>query len=72
MAVLRPVLRIRIEKMRVRMQIQEKISMRMRTHALTELWLASNSKRNLKGQSTEILLPFLTSMDSPRPDFQKF
>ncbi len=41
------VLRIRIEKMRMR--IQEKISMRMRMqiHALTELWLASNSIRNL-------------------------
>jgi hypothetical protein len=45
MAVLRLVLRIRIEKMRMR--IREKISMRMRIHALTELWLASNSKRNL-------------------------
>jgi hypothetical protein len=45
------VLRIRIEKMRMR--IQEKISMRMRIrirmriHALTELWLASESIRNL-------------------------
>ncbi len=45
------VLRIRIEKMRMR--IQEKILMRMRMrirmriHALTELWLASNSIRNL-------------------------
>ncbi len=45
------VLRIRIEKMRMR--IQEKISMRMRMpirmriHAPTELWLASNSIRNL-------------------------
>ncbi len=54
-ATLQPVLRIRIEKMRMR--IQEKISMRirmririrmrMRIHALTELWLASKSIRNL-------------------------
>ncbi len=52
-----PVLRIRIEKMRMR--IQEKISMRMRIrmrmrmriHALAELWLASNSIRNLERDS---------------------
>jgi hypothetical protein len=34
----KPVLRIRIEKMRMR--IQEKISMWMRIHTLTELWRA--------------------------------
>jgi hypothetical protein len=49
------VLRIRIKKMRMR--IQEQISMRMqmlirmqmRIHAPTELWLASNSIRIFKG-----------------------
>ncbi len=72
-----PVLRIRIEKMRMRMRIQEKISMRirmrMRIHAHTELlrpkyWY----KKFLKSQSNEILVPFLTYMERPRPDFQKF
>jgi hypothetical protein len=71
------VLRIRIEKMRMR--IQEKISMRMRMrirmriHALTELWRPKYwYKKFLKGQSSEILVPFLTYMERPRPDFQKF
>ncbi len=82
-----PVLRIRIEKMRMRirmgMRIQEKISMRMRMrirmrmrmriHALTELWRPKYwYKKFLKGQSSEILVPFLTYMERPRPDFQKF
>ncbi len=56
-------LRIRIEKMRMR--IQEKISMRMRIrmriHAHTELWRPKYwYKKFLKGQSSEILVPFLT------------
>jgi hypothetical protein len=56
-----PVLRIGIEKMRMR--IQEKISMRMRMriHALTELWRPKYwYKKFLKGQSSEIFVPFLT------------
>jgi hypothetical protein len=81
---IKPVLRIRIEKMRMRMRmrIQEKISMRMqirmrirmrmRIHALTELWRPKYwYKKFLKGQSSEILVPFLTYMERPRPDFQK-
>ncbi len=77
------VLRIRIEKMRMwmRMRIQEKISMRMRIrmqirmrmriHALTELWRPKYwYKKFSKGQSSEILVPLLTYMDRPRPDFQ--
>ncbi len=73
------VLRIRIEKMRMRMRIQEKISMRMRMrirmliHALTELWRPKYwYKKFLKGQSSEIWVPFLTYMERPRPDFQEF
>jgi hypothetical protein len=63
--------------MRMRMRIQEKISMRirmrMRIHALTELWRPKYCyKKFLKGQSSEILVPFLTYMERARPDFQKF
>jgi hypothetical protein len=57
------VLRIRIEKMRMRMRIKENISirirMRMRIHTLTELWRPKYwYKTFLKGQSSEILVPF--------------
>ncbi len=80
---LKPVLRIRIEKMRMRMRMRIRmrmrmrmrirIRMRMRIHALTELWRPKYwYKKFLKGQSSEILVPFLTYMERPRPDFQKF
>ncbi len=44
------------------------------THWYIKFWIyitskiASTSKKFLKGQSSNILIPFLTNMDRPRPD----
>jgi hypothetical protein len=63
------VLLSRIEKKQMR--ILEKISMRMRIriHALTELWWAKCwYNKSLKRQLSEILIQFLTYIDRPRPE----